>query len=288
MKNRTFCQTIRSFQQNVMQATGYKIAFGTVLALLLLTAFSSAQTSLTQTTAAITPREHAPMRLHGRVPGGVQSDNWSGYAVTGSAFTDAKGSWHVPEVNCSKTPNTNSAFWVGIDGYNNGTVEQNGTSSDCSGTTPVYYAWYEFFPAAPVVIQDVPVSPGDVISAEISYNGSEFTLYIKNETTGKSHGRTKAVPGAQRSSAEWIAEAPGSSGGGVLPLADFGKANFGEDKTGVSGTNYAIDSSTSGPISDFGNQVEEITMVSSKNVVEAVPTSLTSDGTSFTIAWKSE
>ena len=73
-----------------------------------------------------------------------------------------------------------------------------------------------------------------------------------------------------------------------MPLADFGKANFGEDKTGVSGTNYAIDSSTSGPISDFGNQVEEITMVSSKNVVEAVPTSLTSDGTSFTIAWKSE
>ena len=178
---------------------------------------------------------------------------------------------------------------MGFDGYSNGTVEQNGTDSDCSGTTPVYYAWYEFYPAGSVLIKDVPVSPGDVMSAEVSYNGSEFTLYIKNETTGKSHSRTKAVSGAKRSSAEWIAEAPCcTKGGGILPLADFGKANFGEDKTGVGGTNYATDSSTSGPIHAFGSSVEEITMVSSKNVVEAVPTSLTSDGTSFTVAWKSE
>jgi hypothetical protein len=209
--------------------------------------------------------------------------------VTGSAFTNAKASWHVPEVNCSKTPNTYSAFWVGLDGWTDGTVEQNGTSSDCNGTTPVYYAWYEFFPEGSVLIKDVPVSPGDVISAEVSYNGSEFTLYIKNETTGKSHSRTKALAGAKRSSAEWIAEAPCcTSGGGILPLADFGKANFGEDKTGISDTNYATDKSTSGRISAFGSHVEEVTMVSSKNVVEAVPTALTKDGTSFTVAWKSE
>src|SRR5271167_2770032 len=249
----------------------------------------SSAPSSSLTTAAVSPRQHAPMRLHRRVPGKTQTENWSGYAVTGSSFTDAKASWHVPEVDCSKTPNTYSAFWVGFDGYSNGTVEQNGTDSDCSGTTPVYYAWYEFYPAGSVLIKDVPVSPGDVMSAEVSYNGSEFTLYIKNETTGKSHSRTKAVPGAQRSSAEWIAEAPCcTQGGGILPLADFGKANFGEDKTGVGGTNYATDSSTSGPIHAFGSSVEEITMVSSKNVVEAVPTSLTKDGTSFTVAWKSE
>jgi Peptidase A4 family len=287
MKNRMFNETIQRFQQTIKNANGSKIAFGMTLALFMLNGLASAQSGPTLTTATISPRQHAPMKLHGRVPGGVETDNWSGYAVTGSAFTDAKGSWHVPEVNCSKSPNSYSAFWVGIDGYNNGTVEQNGTESDCSGTTPVYYAWYEFFPAPPVVISDVPVSPGDVISAEVSYNGSEFILYIKNETTGKSHSRTKAIPGAQRVSAEWIAEAPGTSEG-ILPLADFGKANFGEDKTGISGTNYATDSSTSGQISDFGSNVQEITMVSSKNVVEAVPTSLTKDGTSFTVAWKAE
>src|SRR5579863_29516 len=163
MKNRTFYQTTRSFQENVQKATGYKTVFGTVLAVLVLTAFSGAQTSPTQTTAAITPREHGPMRMHRRVPGGAESENWSGYVVTGSAFTNAKASWHVPEVDCSKTPNTYSAFWVGFDGWNNGTVEQNGTDSDCNGTTPQYFAWYEFFPAGPVVIADVPVSPGDIM-----------------------------------------------------------------------------------------------------------------------------
>jgi hypothetical protein len=294
MKNPSLYQTIQRFQKDTKNAIGYQIAFATVLGILVVLAASpvlaqvSGKPSSPQTTAVVSPRQHAPMRLHRLVPGGAESENWSGYVVTGSGFTDAKASWHVPEVNCSKTPNTQSAFWVGLDGWTDGTVEQNGTDSDCSGTTPVYYAWYEFFPAAPVLISDVPVSPGDVISAEVSYNGSEFTLYIKNETTGKSHGRSKAVPGAQRSSAEWIAEAPGSSGGGILPLTDFGKANFGEDKTGIGGTNYATDSSTSGPISAFGSSIEEVTMVSSKNVVEAVPTSLTSDGTSFTIAWKSE
>ncbi len=286
MKNCMFCETIQRFQQNVKNAIGYKIALGATMDLFLLNGLASAQTAPTLTTAAISTREHGPMRMHRLVPGGAESENWSGYVVTGSAFTSAKASWHVPEVDCSKTPNTYSAFWVGFDGWTNGTVEQNGTDSDCSGTTPQYFAWYEFFPAGPVLIADVPVSPGDVMSAEVSYNGSEFTLYIKNETTGMSHTRTKAVPGAQRSSAEWIAEAPES--GGILPLADFGKANFGEDKTGIGGTNYATDSSTSGPISAFGSNIEEVTMVSSKNVVEAVPTSLTSDGTSFTVAWKAE
>lgn len=240
------------------------------------------------TTAVITPRQHAPMRLHGLVPGAVQSENWSGFAVTGKAFTQAMGSWHVPGVNCTKTPNTYSAFWVGIDGYNSSTVEQTGTSSDCSGTTPQYYAWYEFYPAGSVVISSVPVTSGNVMSAEVSYNGSQFTVTITNETTGKSFSKTSTVSGAKRSSAEWIAEAPCcTTGGGILPLADFVKANFGYDKTGVSGTNYATDTSTSGPISVFGSR-ERITMVSSKSVVEAVPTVLTTDGTSFSVTWKSE
>jgi hypothetical protein len=94
-----------------------------------------------QTTSAITPRQHAPMKLHGvPVPGSVLSANWSGFAVTGSKFTNAAGSWHVPGVDCAKTPNTYSSFWVGIDGYSDKTVEQIGTESDCSGvrrrTTP--------------------------------------------------------------------------------------------------------------------------------------------------------
>jgi len=237
-------------------------------------------------------RLHGPMRLHGLVPsGGVSSENWSGYAVEGSSFTYAKGSWHVPQVNCAKTPGTYSSFWVGIDGYSDSTVEQTGTESDCSGGTAQYYAWYEFYPAGSVVISSVPVSPGDKMEATVHYSGGRFTVSIKDITTGKEFTTSKAVSGAKRTSAEWIAEAPCcTSGGGILPLADFVVANFGEDYNAMApGSNDATDSTiTNAPISAFGSAVEEITMVSSKGVTEATPTALTTDGTSFRVHWKAK
>ena len=229
------------------------------------------------------------MRLHGTVPGGgVTSENWSGYAVTGSSFTFAKGSWHVPEVDCSKTPNTYSAFWEGIDGYSDKTVEQTGTASDCDGTTAQYYAWYEFYPAGSVPIS-MPIEAGDVMGASVTYSDGKFTVSIHNHTTGAEFSKTLAVAGAKRTSAEWIAEAPSNSSGEILPLADFVRASFGADYASDPGTNYATDSAVSdGPIIDFGSNYHEITMVSSGSVVEATPTALTADGTSFRVNWKAE
>src|SRR5207245_6374355 len=99
----------------------------------------------------------------------VSSTNWSGFAVTGSAgsVSDAKGSWVVPTIQ-GTCPGTNqySSFWVGIDGYSSGTVEQTGTDSDCQNGVPTYYAWYELFPQPPFLINSISVHPGDVISAE--------------------------------------------------------------------------------------------------------------------------
>lgn len=238
----------------------------------------------------IAPFQHAPMKLHGvpRTPGSVESENWSGYAVTGSDFTSAEGSWTVTAVNCSKTPNAYAAMWVGLDGYSSTTVEQTGTLAYCSGSTPIYYAWYEFYPAGSVEIP-VPVHPGNKVSAKVTYNGSQFTTTLTNETTGKTYSKNGTVAGAKRSSAEWIAEAPCcTSSGGILPLADFGVAPFGDDYTGISGTNDASDSTITGPISDFGAGVEKITMVSSGGTTEAVPSALTTDGSSFKVTWKSE
>jgi len=241
------------------------------------------------TTAIMSLSQHAPMRFHRlRLDGAVESENWSGYAVTGSSFTEAEGSWVVPKADCAKTPNTYAAFWVGIDGYSSKTVEQTGTLIVCVGKSPVYYSWYEFYPKPLTLISKVPVSPGDSISAQVTYSGSEFTINLTNETTGKAYSASAEVSGAERSSAEWIAEAPTSIISGVLPLTDFVQASFGMDYTDVSNTNYATDSSTSGPISDFSGNVEMITMVSSKGKDEAIPSALTTDGTSFTVAWKSE
>jgi len=219
----------------------------------------------------------------------VESENWSGYAVTGSSFTKALGSWTVPTVTCSVTPNTYSSFWVGLDGYSSNTVEQIGTDSDCNGSSPSYYAWYEFYPHGSVLISSLSIRPGDRISAAVSYSGSEFTVTITDEFTGKSYSKSSTVSGAKRSSAEWIAEAPCCTrGGGILPLSDFGAVFLGADYTGVGGTNDAIETSKSGAIGAFGSSVQAITMASSTGALEAVPSSLSSDGTSFTVAWKSE
>jgi len=231
----------------------------------------------------ITPRQHGPMRLHERIDeGSMTSDNWSGYAVTGTDFTFAKGSWHVPEVDCSVTPTGYSAFWVGIDGFSDGTVEQTGTASDCSSGTAQYYAWYEFYPAGSVVISSMPVSPGDTMGASITYKNGVFTIGIHDHTTGAEYTKSKAVPGADRTSAEWIAEAPCcTSGGGILPLADYVYAVFGEDYNADADTDYATDSSESDkPIADFGSHVQKITMVKGAISI-SVPTALSKDGTSF-------
>jgi len=237
-------------------------------------------------TEKIAPRQHRPIKdrvEHGN--GTSTSNNWSGYAVLGSSFTSAKASWTVPRATCS-SGDQYAAFWVGLDGYTSTTVEQTGTDSDCVGRNPSYYAWYEFYPNPSFVIGSLTIKPGDQMSASVVYSGGQFTITIKDVTTGKSYTKSSTVSGAARSSAEWIAEAP-STFSGVLPLADFGTVLFGEDSTGIGGTNYATDSSTSGPIGSFSN-IEEITMESLRRAKEAVPSALSSDGTSFSVTWFSK
>lgn len=211
--------------------------------------------------------------------------NWSGYAVTGTAgsVTNALGSWTVPSVTCTST-SSYAAFWVGIDGFTSSTVEQTGTMSQCQRGSPSYYAWYEFYPGPLTTITSIPVSPGNSISAGVSYSGGTFTVTITDVTTGKTFSTSQRVGSAQRSSAEWIAEAP-SSGSTILPLANFGTSYFGVDNTGVTSTNYATIGGVSGPISSFGSSVQEMTMVTSSGALEAQPSALSADGTSFSVAW---
>jgi Peptidase A4 family len=218
---------------------------------------------------------------------------WAGYAVTGTDFTQVQGSWVVSAVDCTKTPNTDSSEWVGIDGWSSNTVEQVGTDADCNGKTPFYYVWYEFYPLNTVVIKDVSIAPGDKFSASVVYDGdNEYTVSIINETTGESFSKEVEFKGAEgsgvplRNSAEWIEEMDGNQ------LSDFGRDLFGERFTEVSdGTNSAVDSTTSGVISNFGDAVQE--SISTKNGSQnskdtAVPSALTSDGASFGVTWKSE
>jgi hypothetical protein len=167
----------------------------------------------------------------------AQSTNWSGYAATGGsgAFSSVSASWTQPAATCPGGSQY-ASFWVGLDGYNSGSVEQTGTDSDCSGRTPQYYGWYEMYPAYPVNYSNT-VRPGDKMSASVTFSGSStYTLVLTDSTRGWTKRTVVSESGLARSSAEVITEAP-SSNSGVLPLADFGTVNYGSST--VNGTSMA-------------------------------------------------
>ena len=225
----------------------------------------------------------APKLFHDN--GTSNSTNWSGYAVTGptGSVTSVSGSWIVPTVTGSKRTTAYSSFWVGIDGFSSNTVEQTGTDSDWQRGRPVYYAWYEFYPN-PMYQISMTVRPGNIMTASVTYSGGLFTVTITDKTTGTTFTKSSTVSGAQENSAEWIAEAP-SSYTGVLPLANFGTVKFGQDYTAVSGTCTAKVGETTGNIGSFRTSVQEITMVTNSGATKALPSALSSDGTSFTVTW---
>jgi hypothetical protein len=238
---------------------------------------------------------HGPIKIiEQHADGSVESTNWSGYAVTGSDFKGASGSWIEPAITCNKKTDTElAAFWVGLDGYNDNTVEQTGTLAACVNGQEQHLAWYEFYPKEAIIeIKSVPVSAGDKIATIVKYDKktNNFTLTIKDETTGKHFSFVGTEPGTNRASAEWIAEAPCCVGNGVYPLPDFGTALFGMDSTSVAYTNDASDGKHKGPFNTFpAADVFAITMVnaSGSHPAESVPSAPTTDGSSFSVQWVS-
>jgi hypothetical protein len=227
----------------------------------------------------------------------VSSSNWSGYADTNDTYNSVSSSWTEPTVNCANSnsgldgilslsnllggPGAASAFWVGLDGYNSTSVEQLGTDSDCDSGTPSYYAWYEMYPNPSVRLpSQYPVKPGDQMTALVAANsaGTSFTLEIKDATAGWTFSTTQTGSGFARSSAEVIAEAPSSCSVlfcSEVPLADFGQINF-------SGSSVIDNGGTKGSLASF--DANEITM-SDNGTTEATPSSLSSDGSAFSVTW---
>jgi hypothetical protein len=234
----------------------------------------------------------------------VQSANWSGYADSSNTFNSVAASWTEPAVNCSVGstggllgllggaglggllgggPSAASAFWVGLDGYNSSSVEQIGTDSDCSGANPTYYAWYEMYPNPSVALpsSDV-VHPGDSMTGWVASNasGTGFYLAINDNSAGWSFSISQYAAGYPRSSAEVVAEAPSSCNlifCSELSLADFGSTSF-------SAAHIYDGSGNQGSLASFDAQ--QITMTKNGRTL-AVPSSLSPDGTSFSVTWQS-
>ena len=236
--------------------------------------------------AVVVRPQHRDIIIRERRGNQATSANWSGYAITApkGSVTDATGSWKISALNCGSTPNAYSATWVGIDGYGSNTVEQIGTESDCVNGQANYYSWYEFYPHNYYTIESAPIKAGDTVSAGVKYSGGKFIVSL-SVNGGATFSISTKLNQAERSSAEWIVEAPYS--GGVLPLADFQTEDFGVNYTGVTKTNDAVIANASGPIGSFSpaDDVISITMTANNGTTKALPSPLVSDEASFSDTW---
>jgi hypothetical protein len=204
------------------------------------------------------------------------SNNWAGYADTGSHFSKVSASWTEPTASCGLDVVSMAAFWVGIDGDNSSSVEQDGTMVECYLGTEYEYSWWEMYPTNSVQTVGSTVAAGDAITASVTRSGTSYALSVTDSThPANSFSTTKTGSGDANSSAEWVAEAP-SNGASEYPLTDFGTWRA----TGAAVT----EGSTSGNISSFTDT--QITMDDLLGETEAEPSAL-SGGTSFSVTWKS-
>jgi hypothetical protein len=208
----------------------------------------------------------------------VTSTNWSGYADTGSSFSNVSAKWTEPGASCSSRTTSLAAFWVGIDGYSSGSVEQDGTMIECYQRHAYQFTWWEMYPTNDVQVVGQTAAAGDAITASVVRTGTSYKLTVTDAThTADSFTTTQSCSASScvDSSAEWIAEAPTGSSG-VEPLSDFG--------TWTASSAAVTEGSTAGTISSFTD--DEITMIDSSGATKALPGALNSGGTGFSVTWE--
>jgi hypothetical protein len=153
----------------------------------------------------------------------TSSVNWSGYAALAGSkpFTAVIGKWQVPKVTClglnwPAPPYEADAFWVGLDGFENSSVQQGGTIAFCNGTAepPEYIAFFEMYPQQGFDNQIYTVFPGDSITASVTFGNNLYKIVVNDTTSGHQHSFSTLQQCAaglvcSRQSAEWIGERPG-------------------------------------------------------------------------------
>jgi hypothetical protein len=208
----------------------------------------------------------------------VTSTNWAGYAddsTGGHTYSKVTGNWTEPSASCTSTESL-AAFWIGIDGYTSGSVEQDGTLIECYQSHAYYYSWWEMYPSNAIQVVGSSVSPGDAISTSVTKTGTSYKLTVTDSThPANSFSTTQSCSSCAASSAEWIAEAPSGSSG-VEPLSNFHSWTA-SGATVTSG-------STSGVISSFPD--DELTMINNSGAVKAQPSALNGSGNGFSVTWE--
>ena len=199
------------------------------------------------------------------------SSNWSGYVASGGTFTSVTATWAVPTVS----PNASGAdaTWVGIGGLQTRDLIQAGTQAMVDGSGTVEYSsWIEMLPASS---RNVPLSvtAGDSVTVTITQKtATDWLIAMKNNTSGDTYNVTVQY-NSSNSSAEWVQEAP-SVGRGLVALDQFGTLQF----SGAS----AVRDGKSMSLSSLG--AKAITMINGLGQAIAQPSSIGTDGSSFTVS----
>jgi len=211
----------------------------------------------------------------------VGSYNWSGYADTAApgTFTAVSATWRQPATICSSEQRL-TATWVGLDGFTDSTVEQDGTLAYCFEGQASYYTWWEMYPTNSVVVVGSAVTPGDLIKASVTGSGGSYTLSVTDASRPSNSFSTvqacAPAGGCEGSSAEWIAERPAFSIG-VAPLSVFTPWLVSDASQTANGTKGSIGS---------GPGATEITMVDATQTYALDNVSgLRFRGASFSARW---
>ena len=246
------------------------------------------------TAARAAPQPGLGLLQHGTL---VRSDteastNWAGYAVVHKKpFASVTGRWVQPSANCSDSSPTYSAFWVGLGGFarRSFAVEQTGTLANCEGGSAYYTAWYELYPAPPVMLS-LPIRPGDTVSATVSVKKQTVVIRLKNVTTGKLFTKKLHMKRPDLGSAEWVAEAPSgcdfTGNCTTLPLTNFGTVDFTHSTATIKGHKGRISDPvwTATTIELHGDLAGSDQP--SQAGANAIPGAVGADGGSFAVTWQ--
>ena len=212
----------------------------------------------------------------------LTSSIWSGYVVSSDLgnpqpeVTGISASWIVPSAFATSI-DTYSSAWIGIGGFQpDKSLIQTGTEHDYVNGREFYSAWYEILPDQAIRIEDMSISPGDLITAVIELTNpqtNEWRIEIKDISQNQEFS-INLIYNSSRITAEWIVERP-IVNNQKSSLANFGTVNFTEC--------YAIINSNTASLGEYPHS--QVTMTNDLSLQLASVSPISEDNTGFTIQY---
>ena len=263
-----------------------------------LTPSPSATQSATPTVTPSPTPAPTPVPSITSCPGAESRKSGSSYPYTARSFvayvigrgggnvTCVEATWKQPKVTCGKK-DQRFAVSVAIDGWTSAemhvkapkTVEV-GTESECAGGALTTSGWhlanpekfFQYFPFHPAV--------GDIVWAQVRFAGGQYTMALRDKTTGIQVSTTRSVSKISRVTARWEVSAVAIDCDVKckdLQLAKFSPIVFSSAQATLAGKRVAIGGAAI---------VDVVNYAANGSVKRLVTSKLSSGGRSFTVTWK--